>query len=179
MDPPVELRGEQVVLRPLREDELDALLAGRASLDDTAHISQPDERSRMRARIERSGRLVEGRLELAIEVEGRLVGDIDARSSSGFAPPGVWEVGIALFDTADRGRGRGSEAVRLLADHLFEAEGAARVQAGTAVGNVPMRRVLEKLGFTEEGVMRDFLPSGDGRVDCVLYALTAADRAAR
>jgi RimJ/RimL family protein N-acetyltransferase len=39
-----------------------------------------------------------------------------------------------------------------------------------------MRRVFERLGFVEEGVMRDFLPAGDGRADCVLYAVTRAER---
>ena len=36
-----------------------------------------------------------------------------------------------------------------------------------------MRRVLERLGFVEEGVLRAFMPSADqGREDYVMYAVT-------
>jgi aminoglycoside 6'-N-acetyltransferase len=174
--PALELRGERVVLRPLRTDEIDAVLAGRRLLDDSAHMTGARARQRLRTRVKNSGRLVAGRLDLAIEVDGRLVGEIDARAPRSFVPPGVFELGIGLFAPADRGRGHGADAIRTLVEHLFESEQAVRVQAGTRVDNVPMRRVFERLGFVEEGVMRDFLPAADGRADCVLYAVTRAER---
>jgi RimJ/RimL family protein N-acetyltransferase len=49
------------------------------------------------------------------------------------------------------------------------------VQASTAPGNAAMRRVLEKLGFTEEGTLRGYMPAREGREDYVLYALTRSD----
>jgi hypothetical protein len=36
-----------------------------------------------------------------------------------------------------------------------------------------MRRALERAGFDFEGVMRAFMPEGDGRADYALYARTA------
>jgi RimJ/RimL family protein N-acetyltransferase len=42
-----------------------------------------------------------------------------------------------------------------------------------------MRRVLEKLGFTFEGVMRGFMPVGAGREDFALYGVTKAEWADR
>jgi RimJ/RimL family protein N-acetyltransferase len=42
-----------------------------------------------------------------------------------------------------------------------------------------MQRVFEKLGFHAEGVMRSFMPAGQGRDDYVMYALTLADWAKR
>ena len=65
----------------------------------------------------------------------------------------------------------------LLTRWLFEQAGAARVQAGTAVANAGMRRVLERLGFACEGVMRAFEPQGPGgaRNDFALYAMTTDD----
>ena len=90
-------------------------------------------------------------------------------------PPGVFELGIALFATGSRGRGFGTEAVRLLAAHLFREFGAERVQASTDVANGAMRRVLEKLGFVEEGVMRGFMPAEEGRADYVLYGVTKSE----
>ncbi len=163
----------------MRSDEVDGILDGRRLLAESAHSFGGDERERVRRRVERSGRLIEGRLDLGIEAEGRLVGEIEARSPEGCFPPGVFELGIALFDPASRGRGYGSEAIQLLTNHLLAGERAVRVQAGTAVDNIAMRRVFAKLGFAEEGTMRDFLPAAGGRVDCVLYAVTAADGLAR
>ena len=107
---------------------------------------------------------------------GRLIGEIQARGHPAQTlPPGVFEVGIVLYDPADRGKGYGMEAVALLTGWLFEQAGAARVQASTAVGNLPMRRVLERLGFACEGVMRAFMPEGARRSDYALYAVTKSD----
>ena len=87
----------------------------------------------------------------------------------------MYEIGIGLFDPADRGKGYGSEAVALLTAYVFSELTAARVQASTAVGNAAMRRVLEKIGFQCEGVMRAFMPAGDGREDYALFGVTRED----
>jgi RimJ/RimL family protein N-acetyltransferase len=173
------LRGERVVLRALAIDELDELIAGRAKVADMPKDTSPGARDRLRRRVENSGRFADGWLDLAIEVEGRLVGDIDARRWERATPPGNFEIGLSFFDLADRGRGYGSEAVSLLTGHLFDAHEAERVQAGTWVENTAMRRVLENVGFAFEGIMRAFMPSVRGRDDYALYAITRADWSAR
>jgi RimJ/RimL family protein N-acetyltransferase len=59
---------------------------------------------------------------------------------------------------------------------LFDAEGARRVEAGTANDNAAMRAVLERLGFKQEGILRSWYPSEDGRgVDSVVYGMTRED----
>ncbi len=95
---------------------------------------------------------------------------------SGALPPGVFEIGIELYDEADRGKGYGGEAVRLITHHLFADHEAERVQASTDVTNAAMRRALERAGYSEEGVMRWFRDGGNGsRDDYVLYAVTKPD----
>lgn len=169
------VRGLRVKLRPLREDEFpqvwEALQRRRSG------PTRLDSRSaeRLRKRIRRSGRFAQGAIDLGIEVEGRLVGDIQARHPLNAMPPGVFELGIELYDTADHGRGYGREAVGLLTSWLFERANAGRVQAGTAVGNIGMRRVLERLGYSFEGVMRGFMPGPTVRADYALYGVTRAD----
>lgn len=160
-----EIRGERVLLRALREDELDALWEGR--LRSTAAVGEPD-REQLRDRVEVSGEWHRGGLDLAVDVDGELVGAIDARANRGMLPPGVCELGIELW-VESRGAGLGTDAVGALTAWLHET-GFPRVQAGTDVGNAPMRRVLEKAGFACEGTMHAFMPDDDGRADYALYA---------
>jgi RimJ/RimL family protein N-acetyltransferase len=172
----ITLEGEKLLLRPLRGEELETVWEARVNDEAAPWMSTPQAYERLRRRIANSGQFVDGWLDLGIEVEGRLVGEIDARQPPRSMPEGVFELGISLFDVADRGQGLGTEAVRLLTRHLFETEDAERVQASTWVGNTAMRRVFEKLGFAEEGVMRAFMPSERGRDDFVLCAIVRADR---
>jgi RimJ/RimL family protein N-acetyltransferase len=165
----VRLEGERVALRPLRPEEVDAVLDAGDRLGGTP-------RARLRRRLARSGRWVRGHLDLAIEADGRLVGEIQARGDPAQTlPGGVFEIGIVIYDPADRGRGLGTEAVALLTGWLLGQAGAARVQASTAVDNAGMRRLLERLGFACEGIMRAFMPEGAGRADYALYAVTRDD----
>ena len=169
------IRGSQVVLRPYRAEEADELLAHWLSSPWRIGMNQDaaTARRRLRRRIARSGAFADGRLELAVDLDGRVVGDVEARHPPGAMPPGVYEIGIELYAEETRGHGIGSEAVELITTHLFDAHTAGRVQATTAVTNGPMRAVLERLGFVEEGVLRAYMPTGGGREDYVMYAVTA------
>lgn len=171
----VELRGERVILRPFRDDDREALIANEVLRPGVPGDEEID--VRLTRFIVTSGAWDEfGFLRFAIESDGRLVGDIQARRPPRAMPPGVCELGIGLFATADRGRGLGREAVRLFTEHLLAEGEMERVQLSTDVENHAMRRVAEALGFREEGIMRSFMPDDDGgRSDYVLYAVTRAD----
>jgi RimJ/RimL family protein N-acetyltransferase len=168
----LQLRGARVVLRPLRPDELETIAEAQARLYSFVEESPAVVARRLRNRIQHSGRLVDGWLDLGIEAEGRLVGDITARNPKNAFPPGVFEFGISVFAAADRGKGYGRDATELFTSHLFDEHGAGRVQATTAVDNLAMRRVLESLGFVHEGTLRAFMPVPDGREDYAMYAVT-------
>jgi RimJ/RimL family protein N-acetyltransferase len=172
-------------LRAFRADEIDLVWAAKRA---EGWPADRNARRRLQRRLERSGALEDGFLEFAIEADGRLVGDVQARQPRYALPPGVFELGIELYDPADRGRGYGGGAVRLITNLLFDEHGASRVQASTAVGNAAMRRVLERLGFAYEGVMRAFMPArtppapGQAeprRDDYALYAVTREEWARR
>jgi RimJ/RimL family protein N-acetyltransferase len=147
--------------------------AGWLASDPGAAPAGRGRRHRLRERLRHSGGFYRGSLDLAIDLDGRLIGDVQARQGIGQRlPPGVVELGIQLYEPPQRGKGYGTDAIRVLTDWLFQAEVAERVQASTPKGNAAMRRVLEKLGFTFEGVMRGFMPVGDRREDFALYAIT-------
>jgi RimJ/RimL family protein N-acetyltransferase len=168
-----------VTLRAFRDEEVDRLVEVRSRpLDDGANRWDPPDPERLRARVAGSGQWSEDGsvgLWLAIEADGRLVGEIQARSPRGGMPPGVFELGIELYEPEDRGRGLGSSAVAELTRFLFREEGAHRVQVTTDVANAPMRRVAERLGFRFEGVLRGFMPTASGPRDHALYAIMKSD----
>jgi RimJ/RimL family protein N-acetyltransferase len=168
--------GERVVLRPFRVDELDRLveIAGAAPADDGIHWG-PTDPGQIRQRIQASGTWSHGHLTFAVEADGRLVGEVQARSLRGAMPHGVFELGIEVYDPADQGQGLGAAAVVEITRHLFREEAAHRVQLSTDVANAAMRRVAERLGFGYEGVLRGYMPTGDGPHDYALYAVTKDD----
>ena len=179
----VELRGRLIRLRPFDPNEADTAWRGLAHQDEGAHPRpRPEDRrptasDAFRRSTERSGRLWRGCLDLAIDRRGRLVGQIQARTSpKQTLPPDVFEIGVVLYRQGDRGKGYGREAVQLLTTWLFERGLAERIQAGTAADNAPMRAVLEHLGFRLEGTMRGFGAMSDGtRIDGAMYALLRSD----
>ncbi len=167
-----EIAGERVRLRAFRRDEHDAFVAARMAAGEGVAVASPSEEE-LRRRVEGSGELTDKGLLLAIDVDGRAVGEIQAYRAG--LPDGVFGIGIGLFDEADRGRGVGTEATSMLTRYAFAELGARRVEAGTHVGNAPMIGVLERLGFVREGVLRRFFPSRDGGMDCAIYAMTTED----
>ncbi len=125
----------------------------------------PDEAS-FKSRLQRSGRLDQGWLDLAIDLDGESIGRIQTFVPSGRPlPPNVFEVGIGLREDA-RGKRYGREALALLTDWLFEHAGAERVEAPTDPDNVPMRTVFERLGWELVGTLNEF------DRDWVMYAIS-------
>ncbi len=83
-------------------------------------------------------------------------------------------IGYWLAEDA-QGRGAVTRAVRALLDHAFGAWKLNRVEIRAAVGNLRSRAIAERLGFVEEGVLRDAERIGDRYIDHVVYAMLARD----
>jgi RimJ/RimL family protein N-acetyltransferase len=81
----------------------------------------------------------------------------------------IIEIGYWLYPRA-RGRGVATKVARALAEHAV-ALGVQRVVAYVNVGNRDSERVLERAGFTREGISRS-MPKPDGRrIDKTVYSL--------
>jgi RimJ/RimL family protein N-acetyltransferase len=161
----VRIRGSRVVLRALRPDEIDAEWRAMVTAEPMSIADLPDEAS-FKARLQRSGQLVDGWLDLAIDSGGVPIGRIQTFVPPGRPlAPGTFEVGIGLREDA-RGKGYGREAVVLLTDWLFEHAAAEVVQASTDPANVAMRTVFQRSGWKLAGTSTEF-----GR-EWVLYRIT-------
>jgi RimJ/RimL family protein N-acetyltransferase len=147
----VRIRGPQLVLRPFgTAQEIDEEWRAMATADPTTIGELPDE-GRFRARLQGSGRLRDGRLDLAIDLDGVAIGKIQTFVPPDRPlPPGTFDVGIDLRENM-RGKGYGREALALLTDWLFERAAAEVVEAGTHPGNVAMRTVFERVGWRPAG----------------------------
>jgi RimJ/RimL family protein N-acetyltransferase len=82
----------------------------------------------------------------------------------------LWEMGFALIPS-ERGKGYGTEAVTISVDYLFLSRDLVRVQATTDLRNVASQKVLEKAGFTREGVVRKSIFLRGQWRDLLLYSI--------
>lgn len=119
-------------------------------------------RTTMRRHAENNG------FETALVLDGRIAG------AAGFA--GVdWvarSTGIGYWlAEAHQGRGLMTSAVRALVDHAFGEWGLHRVEIRAAEDNLRSRAIPERLGFEQEGVLREAERVGERYLDLVVYGL--------
>ncbi|MCO4768901.1 MAG: GNAT family N-acetyltransferase [Deltaproteobacteria bacterium] len=88
------------------------------------------------------------------------------------------DIGYAFAPHA-HGKGYATEAVGALVDEAFARRGAQRIIATVFTGNDASRRVVEKLGFTCEGVLRDAVRKRGVMLDEWMMAMTRSDWEAR
>ncbi|GGK38371.1 hypothetical protein GCM10010124_34030 [Pilimelia terevasa] len=74
-----------------------------------------------------------------------------------------------------RGFGLAAEALDALTVALVLEHGFHRVEVRVAPGNLASRRVVEKAGFSYEGLLRDAGFTHSGRVDLEVWSMVAAD----
>jgi RimJ/RimL family protein N-acetyltransferase len=161
----VRICGSRLVLRALRPDEIDEEWRAMVTADPMPIAELPEEAT-FKARLQRSGTLDNGWLDLAIDAAGVLAGRIQTFVPPGRPlAPGTFELGIGLREGAC-GKGYGREALALLTDWLFEHAAAEAVEAPTDPANVAMRTVFQRVGWTFAGSLIEF-----GR-EWVLYRIT-------
>ena len=74
-----------------------------------------------------------------------------------------------------QGRGLMTAVVRTLVDHAFDEWRLHRVELRAAPGNRRSRALAERLGFREEGLLREAERFGDEYRDLVLYAMLVSE----
>lgn len=80
-----------------------------------------------------------------------------------------------IIDPACQGRGIATEAVTAMLDFCFAELGLHRLEAFIHPDNQRSLRLIERLGFRREGLLRDHLRVGDEWRDDALYALLAVE----
>jgi RimJ/RimL family protein N-acetyltransferase len=189
--PPFEtplLSGEEVTLRPLTVDDVEALAAAAAESRQSYGLSfVPDGGDATRAYVERllRQRAAGNRLPFVTVWRGRVVG------STSYLEPRTWEwpAGSALQRTArpdvveiggtwlaaSAQRTRcNTEAKLLMLAHAFERWAVHVVSFKTDERNERSRRAIARLGARFDGVLRGDMPGADGTVRSSAYYSIAA-----
>ena len=86
----------------------------------------------------------------------------------------IMEFGYSLAEPY-WGRGLVAEAAAPVIRYVFEDYAVERLQAQVFVGNDPSERVLQKLGFVREGVLRSLVLRRGRWWDIVMYSLLRAE----
>lgn len=112
-------------------------------------------------------------LPFAVCVAGQFAGQVTVgnivRGALNGGYVGYW------IDERYAGRGVIPTALALVVDHCFQVAGLHRIEANIRPENSASRRVVVKLGFTEEGLHRAYLAIDGAYRDHVCYAVLAED----
>jgi RimJ/RimL family protein N-acetyltransferase len=170
------LAGAAVRLRPARTEDLDWLVAASGTPSAFGEFEPffVGEAESLRRRFEQDGLLSEDFTRLVIEDRsGRRVGlagvdEVDLHSR-------VARISATILEPAERGKGLGTDAHRVLVSYLFLHRGILRIEAFVAAGNIAARAVLRRLGFVEEGVLRSRVFAHGQRHDVVVAGLLYED----
>jgi RimJ/RimL family protein N-acetyltransferase len=103
-------------------------------------------------------------------LDGTLVGGTQLR----FKGEEVAQISYWIFPSWRR-RGLAARVVRLACEFAFGSLGIERVEALIEPDNDASRRVLDKVGFVEEGRLRNRGRFGDERRDMILFSLLPSD----
>lgn len=81
------------------------------------------------------------------------------------------EIGYALLLEADKGKGYMTEAIKAVVAYGFDVMGLNRIEAFIGSGNVPSLAMVKRLGFVQEGVIREHYCKGNTIEDSICFSL--------
>jgi len=169
------LTGHLVVLRPMAAGDADAMYdvvtdADARRLTGTHRTFSREEIAAWTA----SRGDVDDRLDLVIvdRATGAVVGEVVINDWDGANLSCGFRIGIG---PAGRDRGLGSEATRLVIDHVFASTDAERIELEVYAFNERAAHVYEQVGFRREGVRRSALRWDGAFHDAVVMAVLRSE----
>ena len=149
------IRGENVVLRLIQEDDLERMYAFHEDISNRGDFFPTGIASSVAFRnaFQESGFWGEKKGMLIIaDREGAILGHIEYFETVSYLDE--VELSYILYSPEVRGRGIASESVVLLTRYLFDRRKLNRIRLVIHPGNTASKRVAEKSGYTFEGVAR-------------------------
>lgn len=170
------LKGKSVLLRPVREADLDQLYAYHVDIDNRGEffprgiLAQPV----FRKRFQETGfwEKDDGML-LMVSPGDEILGHIEFFKTVNYLDE--YELSYQIYAPEQRGKGLTTEAVNLLVRYLFETKRVNRIRLVIDPGNLASRRLAEKCGFKHEGTARGAWYHRGAHRDVEIYAILRQD----
>ena len=170
------LKGKSILLRPVRETDLDQLYAYHADIDNRGDffprgiLAEPV----FRKRFQETGfwEKDDGML-LMVSRNNEILGHIEFFKTVNYLDE--YELSYQVYAPEQRGKGITTEAVNLLVRYLFETKRVNRIRLVIDPGNLASRRLAEKCGFTHEGTARGAWYHKGAHRDVEIYAILHQD----
>ncbi len=167
-----DLQGARLCLRPVRMDDAEALLAAMEpeTTQNLSFFRDPVDLDRQKEYLDRMLGSMQDRLfVIELVADGRIVGtcgihEYDRHNDNG-------RMGLLIFRTRHRASGYGSEATELLMHFAFTELELHKLYVRILVTNEIARAHYLKLGFKQEGVMREEYKLGGVYHDMILFSL--------
>lgn len=164
------LENDRVLLRPLSRQDIPLLQELTSDSDQwiyfTQDLSNPEEFEKWA-----NGHFLEERLQFVVieKSSGKIAG---STAFGSFSPRDQrLEIGWTWLGKAFQGTGINSEMKKLMLDFCFHQLQLKRVEIKTDVLNIPARKALQKIGATEEGILRSHtLMTRNRRRDTIYYS---------
>ena len=170
MTEPVELKTERLLLRPFRLEEVDDVYAKDPEWERYLGLPLPQPYTRRDAEAYIAGRLLADwttNPTFAIVLDSTVISGIGLRIVEAHQRA---ELGYALA-RVHWDKGLMPEAAKAVLDYGFVEHGLAKIYAMADLRNIRSYRVMEKLGMTREGVLRNHSVKRGELRDDVVYGL--------
>ncbi len=166
------LTGKSVILRPVRDTDIDALYAHHVALDNRGDyfprgfLSQPA----FHKSFQETGfwGKDDGML-LMVSPTDEIQGHIEFFKTVNYLDE--YELSYHVYGSEYRGKGLATEAVTLLTRYLFENKRMNRIRLVIHPNNAASRRIAEKCGFRHEGTARGAWYNKGRHQDVEIYAI--------
>jgi RimJ/RimL family protein N-acetyltransferase len=163
-------------LRPISTSDIDAIMAWINDPEVTrnfAHMSGEITREQELAWLEEVIASPTDRLYAVVDEHGAYLGNAGIHKI--YWPARNGRLGLVLGAPGSRSRGLGTHAMRLLTEIAFSELGLHKVWMVHYRSNARMAHLATKLGFTEEGVLRDEYFHGGAFHDMIRWSLLEDD----
>src|SRR5687767_8229378 len=170
------LKGKSIILRPVRETDLDQLYAFHLDIDNRGGyfprgvLSQPA----FRKQFQETGFWTkeEGTL-VIVSLNEEILGHVEFFKTVNYLDE--YELSYQVYATEQRGKGVATEAVNLLVRYLFETKRVNRIRLVIHPDNLASRRLAEKCGFKHEGTAHGAWYHKGAHRDVEIYAILHDD----
>ncbi|HTI16595.1 MAG TPA: GNAT family N-acetyltransferase [Trinickia sp.] len=177
---PVVLTTPRLILRPLRDEDAQALFEVWSDVDAMRYFSFPamtcldQARERVASKLRPSAANGETLIcVLELRATSEVLGDCALFRADEQCRRA--EIGFSL-QRKFWGMGYMSEAASAVIEYAFDTLNLRRIEADIDPRNVASARLLDRLGFVREGLLRERWIVGDEVSDSALYGLLKSDR---